>query len=925
MTPNGDNIILSGEYWDSGQSAYGGQGYNYTVSLPNHEVGKNYDRLGDNTHAGFRRTGNVFGNLRVLDVGHDLGTWMYTEYDYGDTDAKMNILTGTSGSYGPIGSLDTISGGNNTIVSANYSGTAMEPVWTNINSRTEYATKSGEILPPLRHDWHKFNDSANIAELYEQDTIPEYAYKMVRGGGDTVGNKHGWIAVSGENRVDLFKENDSDIFTDANKQTYTLDGTHKYVYAMDILDNNFDSDPSGASQPYKSRKVIIRCGDGKETATTSQIKIFDVDLTTMKTLAAGAAWLPGGASIHKQDVCAFEDQYDNPRYLYSLPVSVGGGIERGVRLLDGQGNFEMNFFNPLPHDSAHSSQDPYFGYSIQADENYVCIAATKQRHPALSGYNSYGGAVHIWVIANNTTGPNSYPYDDPEYRYTIFNPGLDNLEGRTSNLNGDDFGINMKQQGSYLAVAVSGDIEGSHPGGGAGNVGGVYLFKLRPMTYDLIGFYSDYNAIGEATGQYYNDDLSRTQYKSPGQDGMGFGSFSNNIGFDYPYLSMHGNNAFHLQESDFRRTDYDGTGTGAVSYDAGNIAVFDVRDNSHLGTLYHPGPYSEANNHGNKYNNTARFGSAHIIKSDGTIYAGSATVGTSVNIRQGGKIRKILPSTVQDYYEPPKFRSTHSIVPSAVSTLNIAGDDGTWCKGDAWTIEYWMQIDASGGSYTGYGGIFETSDNSIKMNLQSDEVRLITKDKNNATHRSVQYGYRPAWDITGSFSEGVDSDASTFDGDDISRWHHIAVVYHAQPQNHEGKGSVSMFIDGLHACRGWAQDGILAGTPTWALGSSISGQNVSKIYDFAIHDNIKYNKPFADRLDFYRPEITANTKCLIVGTAQGAIDLTGNATLTTTGTISMGTDIPNRGDIKDVRRYDPEMWRDNAEERRNDPSARGAP
>jgi len=211
------------------------------------------------------------------------------------------------------------------------------------------------------------------------------------------------------------------------------------------------------------------------------------------------------------------------------------------------------------------------------------------------------------------------------------------------------------------------------------------------------------------------------------------------------------------------------------------------------------------------------------------------------------------------------------------------------------------------------------------MNLQSDEVRLITKDKNNATHRSIQYGYRPAWDITGAFSEGVDSDTGTFDGDDISRWHHIAVVYHAQPQNHEGKGSVSVFIDGLHACRGWAQDGILAGTPTWALGSSVSGQNVSKIYDFAIHDYMKYNKPFADRLDFYRPEITANTKCLIVGTAQGAIDLIGNATLTTTGTVSMGTDIPNRGDIKDYRRWSGDMWRGNHEERRNDPSARGAP
>lgn len=914
IAPSGDNIILSGEHWDSGQSIYGGQSYNYTVSLPNHEVGKNYDRLGDDTHATFRRTGNIFGNLRVLDVGHDQGIFLSTPYDFGDTDAKMDILTGTSGTYGSIGSLDIISGGNSTIVSANYSGTSNEPVWTTIASRTEYAAKSGEILPPLRHDWHTFNDSSNIAELYEQNAIPEYAQKMCRGGGDNVGNT-GWIAVSGENRVDLFRENDSDIFTDANRSTYTLDGTHKYVYAMDMLDNNFDSDPSGASQPYKSRKVIIRCGNGKDSGSSSQIKIFDVDLSTMKTLAAGATWNPLGGTVHKQDVCVFEDQYDNPRYLHSLNLSIGGGQQRAVRLLDGNGNYDQNFINPLPHDSAHSSQDPYFGYAISADENYICISAPKQRHPDLSGYTSYGGAVHVWNYQNN---------DDPEYRYTIFNPGLDNLEGRTAEINGDDFGVNMKQQGSYLCVAVNADIEASLNGASSYGVGGVYVFRLRPQTYELVGFYSDYNAIGDNTGQYFNDDLGRTQYKSPGQDGMRFGNFSGNLSFDYPYLSMHGNEAMHLAESDFRRYNYDGNNGGSKTHDAGCIAVFDIRDNSHLGTLYHPGPYSEALNYGNRYGNSARFGNGHIIKSDGTIYAGSATTANG-GARPGGKIRKILPSSVQDYHEYKKFRSTHSISPSAVSMLNIAGDDGTWCKGDAWTIEYWMQIDASGGSYTGYGSIFETSDNSIKMNLQSDEIRLLTKDKNNTTHRSIQYGYRPAWDITGAFSEGVDSDTSTFDGDDISRWHHVAVVYHTQPQNHEGKGSASVFIDGLHASRCWAQDGILPGTPTWSLGSSISGQNVSKIYDFAIHNYMKYNKPFADRLDFYRPEITANTKCLIVGTANGAIDLTGNGTLTTTGTISMSTDIPNRGDIKDVRRYDPDMWRGNHEERRNDPSARGAP
>lgn len=918
ITPNGDNIILSGEYWDSGQSIYGGLSYNYTVSLPNHEVGKNYDRLGDDTHAAFRRTGNVFGNLRVIDVGHDQGVFPYTEYDYGDTDAKMDILTGTSGSYGPIGSLDIISGGNSTIVSTNYSGTSTEPVWTTINSRTEYASKSGEILPPLRHDWHTFNDSAIIDELYEQDTTPEYAMKMVRGGGDTVGNTYGVIAVTGENRVDIFRENDSDIFTDANRSTYTLDGTNKYVYAIDIMDGNFTSS-------YTGKKVIIRCGTGKESSTNTKVEVFDYNSMTQTFVKTGLpAFMPSGASQHKQDICVFEDQYDNVRFLYSNDSSDGNRV---VSLVGLSGGFLYNFTDPIPHDSSESIQDVWFGYSVQADENYVCIAAPKKKNPKLSGYNSYGGAVHVWTVNNNTVGANSnsYPYKDPEYKYTIYNPGLDDLEGRTSNLSGDNFGLNMKIQGSYLAVYVQADKENSHNYGGAGGVGGVYVFRLRPQTYELVGFYSDYNAIGDNGGQYFNDDLGRTQYKSPGQDGMKFGEYSGNLSFDYPYLSMHGNEAMHLAESDFRRYNYDGNNAGSKTHDAGAIAVFDIRDNAHLGTLYHPGPYSEALNYGNRYGNSARFGNAHIIKSDGIIYAGSSTT-VNGGARPGGKIRKILPNNVQDYHEYKKFRSTHSISPSAVSMLNIAGDDGTWCKGDAWTIEYWMQIDASGGSYPGYGSIFETSDNSIKMNLQSDEIRLETKDKNNSTHRSIQYGYRPSFDITGAFSEGVDSSSSTFDGDDISRWHHVAVVYHAQPQNHEGKGAVSMFIDGLNATNGWAQDGILPGTPTWSLGSSISGQNVSKIYDFAIHDYLKYNRPFADRLDFYRPEITANTKCLIVGTANGAIDLTGNGTLTTTGTVSMSTDIPNRGDIKDdLRRYQPEMWRDNSEERRNDPSARGAP
>ena len=917
ITPNGDNVIYSGEIWDSGQSIYSGQSYNYTISLPNHEVGKNYDRVGDDTHASLRRTGNVFGNLRVIDVGHDLGTFMTSEYNYGDTDAKMEILTGTSGTYGPIGSLDFVTGGNSTIVSANYSGTSEEAVWTNISGITEYADKSGEILPPLRHDWHTFNDSSNIAELYEKDTIPEYAMKMVRGGGD-YDQPYGWIAVSGENRVDIFRENDSDIFTDANKTTYTLDGTNKYVYSMDIMDNNFDT------SNYRSRHVILRCGTDKETSATTKVEIFSVYSMTQKAAITGLpAFMPSGASIHKQDVTVFEDQYDNPRFLYSNDSSDGNRV---VTLCGETGGTYMNFKDPLPHDSSESIQDVWFGYSIQADENYVCIAAPKQKHPDLSGYTSYGGAVHVWLVVNNTVGVNSntYPYEDPEYRYTIYNPGLDNLEGRTSNLNGDDFGINMKLQGSYLAVAAKGDIEGSHAGGGSNDVGVVYLFRLRPQTYELVGVYSDYNAIGEFNGSYYNDDLGRSQTRSPGQVGMKFGEEANQIGFDYPYLSMHGNNAFHLQESDFRHTDYDGSGTGAVSYDAGNIAVFDVRDNSHLGTLYHPGPYSETNNYGNKYSRTARFGNAHIIKSDGTIYAGSSTIGTLSRV--GGKIRKILPSTTQDYHEPRKFRSTHSISPGTfTSKLNIAGDDGTWCKGDAWTIEFWTKMDATTSSSNYSDKIVSTSDEAINFKLVSEEIRLYTKDKNNSLHRSVRYGYRPAWDVTGAFSEGVDSDTTTYDGDEATRWHHIAAVYHAQPQNHEGKGSLSLFIDGLHAVRGTFQDGILAGTPTWHFGGDLSQLVNANIYDFAIHDIVKYNKPFAPELSFYRPQITDNTKCLIVGTAAGAIDLTGNATLTTTGTINMSTDIPDRGDIKDVRRYDPQMWRDNSEERRNDPSSRGAP
>ncbi len=901
------NIYLGSEFGEDSSSqmrwTYDGDTYGVTVSLPSEEDGKSYRSYGGGTVSVRPNDGVVHGHNA-------------------DTAAQMDILTGGSTHYGPLGTLD-IMPGNHNIISTDFTGTDKEANWTPINSMTIDTTRSATIT--ARPTVVNYFDSATVEELYEENTIPEYARKLVKSRSNLSKGDLGTIAVSGENLVDIFAENDSDIFTSSNKIRYDLDGTHKFVYSMAISDHK------------TNRHIAVRAGTDTQTSTSTKIYVFDQDGNTTFTVDSCTPYVRQdiqGQRLHIQDI----DIMGTGDYLIYTCDSAGTRVVKGKTINEQAGNRDSAFDQgdqefvltpPVTH--PNDPDDTMFGHTVSGDGPFLCIAAPLKTVPAETDSDDYGdaGGVHVYVQQDEKYGVRA----EPDYRYTIYSPGLGGDDISVTGAGGG-FGYNMVQQGNILAVYAGGFVYTGFGQHAQANVGQVYVFALEPTTYKLLGTYSDFNAIGYSDAlSTFDDDLQVNFWETPRQKDMLFGRWSNQISLDWPYLSMHGNNALHLDNTDFRRFEVEGDDTGVVAATAGNIAVFDLRDNAHVGTIYHPGPLSEAHNHGNRELRTSRFGAGHAITSEGTIYASSAVpavAGQYAPWVRGGKVRKLLPGSTKAYSSKTNIRSTHSLVPAGrTDQIVMTGDDGTWAKGDAWTIEFWMKVDTTGtgSNYDGSASIVDTDDDAISIFLFSEEVRakLLNEEGNISPSGTNQY-LRTTSQLIGVFSEGVDSDTSTYDGDLASRWHHIAIVYeNLEDYNPHGKGFVSLYLDGRHEARDPTQRGVLAGTPTWIFGGTSDLIVNASIFDFAIHGYKKYSRTFVPELDIYRPEITDDTKVLLVGTASGPVDLCGNASLSTVGTVNMSTDIPDRGDLKDVLKFSRDDYRDNSEERKNDPSSRGAP
>ena len=556
--------------------------------------------------------------------------------------------------------------------------------------------------------------------------------------------------------------------------------------------------------------------------------------------------------------------------------------------------------------------DHNFGQCVAMTEKYIAVSAPNADgywdepewsyvygQPQFSG--NYGGenagAVHIFSATSFS------------HLYTIENPGLLNMNYKKTNGVGDGLGTNIfaHQHDSdhyLLAAAPFDDINQTMSSPGSQAVGIVYVFKLLDNNYELIMTASDITAYGSFGSQ------NSTTYNVNNAEWGEFG-----LTMNYPYVAIHGN----LRHDEDSGT-YGDLGSPWSAHYSGGVAVFDIRDKSHRGTIYNP----------REFNPTTRgftqdyFGKSLALSPDGTVFASADYSDPNNSYKKN--LYKIKGTN--GFFQPADSDiSTHSVsINGSNDYLQITGDAGWLNSPNGWTVEYWMKYNEQNGATE------VTTYNPAKVTfyLTSDEPRVFTRDVNNDIHYTMQYGMRTsggvqAVDLTGTGGPGADSDGVPGD-DGPTRWHHRALVYKPAPHDRvydnylsadsHGKGGMIVnYVDGLIAGTNWYQPPIQTGSSTWTFGRNDGYSKQVLIRDFAIHHYPKYTAPFQPSLA--RPTIkddtlNTGTKTLIVADANGYTDLTGNATITAVGGTSRTTAKPAIDiDVRDYRSYyQSRIWTD---------------
>ena len=686
------------------------------------------------------------------------------------------------------------------------------------------------------------------------------------------------LIVGGRGKFIVYDDVEGDTLSN-NMNQYSLQGSYDYAQSIDA-----DSD-----------KIIIRETSGS-SATSGKVAVYDDQGNNLKTyenvyskqttstgnssvaIAGGKiAFCAGSASDPTVDVYSLTDLNTK---LFSF---------RNVR------------------EQVDGLSDHNFGQCVAMTDKYIAVAAPNADgywddpewsyvygQPAFSG--NYGGenagAVHVFSATTYA------------HLYTIENPGLMNMNQKKTNGDGDGFGTNLfahqKDNDHYLlSAAPFDDINQTMSSPGQQSVGIVYALKLLDNNYELVMTASDITAFG-SFGSSNDVTYGITNAK--------WGEFG--LAMNYPYVAVYGG----LRHDEDSGTYQELTYPTSIHY-SGGIAVFDIRDKSHRGTIYNPRDYTE----GNRNFQFDLFGKHLALKDDGTIYA-SSNYGTPRNLYK-------IEGTNGFFQAPDSDISTHSVSISAASDyLQINGDDGWLNSPNGWTIEYWMKYTDT---QTSKAEVYSYNPTKVNFYLTSDEPRISYKDVNNTTHYTMQYGMRTsggvqAVGLTGTIGPGADSDGVPGD-DGPTRWHHRALVYKPAPHDriydhylsadsHGQRGTLVNYVDGLVAGTNWYQLPTQTGNSTWTFGRNDGYSDGVYIRDFAIHHYVKYPAPFVPSLA--RPTIkddtlNTGTKTLIVADANGFTDLTGNASFTNSGA-SRVTDAPALGtDVRDYRSYyQSRIWTD---------------
>jgi hypothetical protein len=736
------------------------------------------------------------------------------------------------------------------------------------------------VTPASGDNAQKTYNSYNI-------TVDETVTSFTTNFGRNVRYNNNKVIVGGQGKFHIYEDVENGLLAN-NLTTHNLKGQTPTSYNQT---QTIDAD---------SDKIIIRETTGS-TATSGFVCVYNDQGTLLKkyenvyskqTTSTGAssvgiaggkiAFCAGSASDPTVDVYSLSDLNTK---LYTL---------RNVR-------------NQVDGLSDHN-----FGQCVAMTEKYIAVSAPNADgywkepewsyvygQPQFSG--NYGGenagAVHIFSATSFS------------HLYTIENPGLLNMNIKKTNGVGDGLGTNIfahqhDNDHYLLAAAPFDDINQTMSSPGSQAVGIVYVFKLLDNNYELIMTASDitaYGSFGNQTNTTYNVNNAE------------WGEFG--LTMNYPYVAIQGN---------LRHDEDSGTSATTPSYwsahYSGGVAVFDIRDKSHRGTIYNPREFNPST----RGFSQDYFGKSLALSPDGTVFASADYSDPNNSYKKN--LYKIKGTN--GFFQPADSDiSTHSVsINGSNDYLQITGDAGWLNSPNGWTVEYWMKYNEQNGATE------VTTYNPAKVTfyLTSDEPRVFTRDVNNDIHYTMQYGMRTSGgvqsiDLTGTAGPGADSDGVPGD-DGPTRWHHRALVYKPAPHDRvydnylnadsHGKGGMIVnYVDGLIAGTNWYQPPIQTGSSTWTFGRNDGYSKQVLIRDFAIHHYPKYTAPFQPSLA--RPTIkddtlNTGTKTLIVADANGYTDLTGNATITAVGGTSRTTAKPAIDiDVRDYRSYyQSRIWTD---------------
>jgi len=736
------------------------------------------------------------------------------------------------------------------------------------------------VTPASGDNAQKTYNSYNI-------TVDETVTSFTTNFGRNIRYNNNKVIVGGQGKFLIYEDVENGLLAD-NLTTHNLQGQTPTSYNQT---QTIDAD---------SDKIIIRETTGS-SATDGYVCVYNDQGTLLKkyenvyskqTTSTGAssvgiaggkiAFCAGSASDPTVDIYSLSDLNTK---LYSL---------RNVRA------------------QTDGLSDHNFGQCVAMTDKYICVAA-----PNADAYvddpewaYAYGQPIFTGTYGGENAGAvHVFSTTTYEHLYTIENPGLMNMIQKKMNQVGDGFGYNIfahqKDSDHYLlSSAPFDDINSGMTSPGTQAVGIVYVLKLLDNNYELAMTASDitaYGSFGNQTNTTYNINNAE------------WGKFG--LTMNYPYVGIHGN-LRHDEDSGV----YGDLGSPWSAHYSGGVAVFDIRDKSHRGTIYNP----------REFNPSTRgftqdyFGKSLALSPDGTVFASADYNDPNNSYKKN--LYKIKGTN--GFFQPPDSDiSTHSVsISGANDYLQINGDDGWLNSPNGWTIEYWMKYTDT---QTSKAEVYSYNPSKIKLYLTSDEPRFFYSDVNNSTHYTMQYGMRTSggvqsFNLTGTAGPGADSDGVPGD-DGPTRWHHRAVVYKPAPHDrvydgyvgadsHGQRGALIGYVDGLVAGSNWYQLPTQKGNSTWTFGRNDGYSDGVYIRDFAIHHYVKYPGPFVPSLA--RPTIkddtlNTGTKTLIVADANGYTDLTGNATFTNSGA-SRVTDKPAMGtDLRDYRSYyQSRIWTD---------------